>query len=530
MAGACAMALSCACARRQPTATPVAVPEAGPPANDLDRQREAALATIARAKAAPLSELERTVSLPSVERLIEDADDVRAHVTDVDRDLAFVGRSLEMARAYADVMLGGEDPYEAARGVMVKAYRSDWDHALQPYALYVPHDYDPTHAWPLVVALHGAHSNHRHMLRRVFGLDNRPGESDEDASRNQLPFPDVPALVVAPFGRGEMMGYDGLGEEDVLRVIADVRRGYKIDADRITLTGLSMGGGGTWSIGLRHPELFAALAPICGVTDLRKWIQPEELLDHDLKSLEAMSPPALAENAAHMRVFIFHGDADRVVSVNDSRRMVQRYRALGWLGKNVTYTEYRGVDHQAWTPAYKDAQLLRTLAAIKRDPKASPIIGKPIPTGHPVAGLFGKSLPRQRPHLYVYGTHGAPEVVKAARGLAEALADWGPGCAVRFVVKADVDVTDDDKARFNLVLIGAAPLNALAPTTKSAAGDGAFRLIAKSPSGKGHSLLVMGATSVAGLDRLRRFAVHNQDHWAPESNLDFEDLGLTAAR
>ena len=70
------------------------------------------------------------------------------------------------------------------------------------------------------------------------------------------------------------MGYDGLGYDDVMRVIADVRRAYPIDPERITLTGLSMGGGGTWAIGLRHPELFAALAPVCAVADFRRMVQP----------------------------------------------------------------------------------------------------------------------------------------------------------------------------------------------------------------------------------------------------------------
>ena len=513
---------SCAC---RPPAAPAradAAPtrDAAAPAYDIDAGRASALAALAKAKAAHLSDVARAVSLPSVERLVEDADAVRAHVTDPARDLAFVQRTLEAAHGYADVLTGGEDPYWYARGAMVKAYRAEWDGTLQPYALYVPRDYDARRAWPLVVALHGAGSNHRHMLRRVFGLDNRPGETDEEASRNELPLPDVEALVVAPYGRGELMGYDGLGEEDVLRVIADVRRAYKIDPERISLTGLSMGGGGTWTIGLRHPELFAALAPVCGVTDVRKWIKPAELGDYDLKALEAVSPPAFAENAAHLRVFIFHGDADPVVPVSDSRRMVERFKALGWLGKSVMYTEYPGVDHRAWVPAYKDAALLRTLAAIERDPKAPPTARKPFPADRAAPGLFGKSPPRERPHVYVYGTHGAPEAVGAARALADALADWGRGVAARFTVEADDAVTADQKARFDLVVVGAAPLNALAPAARTAAGDAAFRLVTKSPFGKDRRMLVMGAATPAGFAKLRRFAVHNGDHWAPESNRD----------
>jgi predicted esterase len=513
---------ACACARK---ASPVA-PAAGDgapasPAAELDAKREAALKAIAAARAAKLGDVSRAISLPSIERLVEDADAVRAHVTDAARDLAFVRRSFVAARGYADVLVGGEDPYDYARGAMVKAYRAEWDGTLQPYALYVPPGYDGSRAWPLVVALHGAGSNHRHMLRRVFGLDNSPGESDAEATRNELPLPDVPALVVAPYGRGEIMGYDGLGGEDVLRVIADVRRAYNVDPDRVTLTGLSMGGGGTWELGLQHPELFAALAPVCGVTDVRRRIPADERADYDLPALEALEPPAFAENAAGMRVLIFHGDADPTVPVADSRRMVERFRKLGWLGKTVTYAEYPGVDHRAWVPAYADAKLLRALAEIKRPAKERVAARRRVPADRALPGLFGKSLPRQRPHLYVYGSSGAPEAVAAARALATALADWGPGVDARFAVKRDADVTADDKSRFDLVLVGAAPLNALSPADKPAAGDAAFRLVTKSA---GRRLLVFGATTPAGFAKLKRFAVHNADHWAPESNRDRLDF------
>jgi poly(3-hydroxybutyrate) depolymerase len=535
LAGAAALAalLGVSCLRPSP---PPAGGQAAPPKPDgasglgveraLDDARTAALASLAKARGAPLADLSRAISLPSVERLVDDGDAVRAHVTNADRDLAFVRRSYETARAYADVLGGGEDPYDTARGVVIKAYRSEWDGSLQPYALYVPQGYDPKHAWPLVVALHGAQSNHRQMLRRVFGLDNQPGESDEEASRDELPFPDVPAFVVAPYGRGEIMGFDGLGEEDVLRVMADVRRAYKIDAARVSLTGLSMGGGGTWTIGLRHPELFAALAPVCGVTDVRKWIAPGDAGDYDGKALDEASPLAFAENAAGLRVLIFHGDADPVVPVTDSRRMVARFKQLGWLGKSVTYTEYPGVDHRAWVPAYRDAALLRTLAGLERDPKAPRAARKPFPADRAVASLFGKSPPRERPHLYVYGTHGAPEAVAAARALAARLADWGPGVAARFVVKADADVTSDDGARFDLVLVGAGPLNALAARVAvppelgqpGLAGDHAARWFAPSPLGHGRRAEVFGALTPAGLAKLGRFAVPNRDSWAPEAN------------
>ncbi|HXJ20920.1 MAG TPA: prolyl oligopeptidase family serine peptidase [Polyangia bacterium] len=504
----------------------VAVAATVPGDGDVDRLRAAAVAAIARARATAQksgSVVAREVTLPSIERLVEDADLRRASPTVPQRDEAFVRETLKTARAYADRVAAGQDPYRTATGRMVKAYRADWDGTLQPYALYVPRDYDARKAWPLVVALHGAYSNPLNNLRRVFGLNNRPGESDDEAARNLLPLPDVPALVVCPSGRGGLMGYDGLGGEDVMRVIADVRRAYNIDPERMTLTGLSMGGGATWAIGLRHPEMFAALAPICGMTDFRPWIPAGDEALYDLPRLEQMSPLAIAENAAHMQVMIFHGADDPTVPVQNSRRMAERYRALGWLGKNVTYTEYPGVHHDAWALAYKDAALLRRLIGIRRDPAAPRTPLSPPPPGEAIPGLFGKSLPRQHPHIYVYGTHGSPEAVAAARALALALADWGPMVDAKFTVKADRDVTPDDLARFKLVLIGAPPLNELAPSLlgEPELGDDAYRANMADLRHPGHESLTFGALTPRGFERLRRFAVPNRDHFAPESNLMF---------
>ena len=507
-------------------------PSAADPAAQLAGLREAAVASLARAHRAAKDDVAREVTLPSIERLIEDADARRASVTVPDRDLAFVRRNLETAREFADRVAAGEDPYRTATGMLVKAYRAEWDGTLQPYALHVPSKYRPGKpGWPLVVALHGAYSDHRHNLRRVFGLDNRSGETDAEASRNELPLPDVPALVVSPFGRGELMGYDGLGGDDVMRVLADVRRAYDIDPDRISLTGLSMGGEGTWQIGLRHPELFAALAPVCGVTEVRRLVRGPEAAFYDVAALEALSPPALAENAAHMRVWFFHGAKDPTVPVGDSRRMAERYRALGWLGKNVRYTEYPGVGHDAWRLAYKDAALLRTLAGTKRDPAAPKQPAPAPPPGQAVPGLFGKSVPRQGPHLYVYGSKGAPDAVAAARALATKLADWGPMVGAKFAVKADHEVTAADRTRFDLVLVGAAPLNkltgdivvpALAKLGQGGAlGDRAFRAVAPDPMRKGRFVLVFGALTARGFERLNRFAHTNRDGWAPEPNRSF---------
>jgi poly(3-hydroxybutyrate) depolymerase len=522
------------CAAKAPPPTAAAAP-APAPAPETEAQLRAALPAAlnaARARARAAAAVVREITLPSIERLIEDADARAASVTVPERDRAFVRSNLARAYRYANAVAAGEDPYRAETGMLVKAYRADWDGTLQPYALYVPRDYKPGRpgGWPLIVALHGAYSDHRHNLRRVFGLDNRPRENDAEASRNELPLPDVPAIVVSPFGRGELMGYDGLGGDDVMRVIADVRRAYDVDPDRISLTGLSMGGGGTWQIGLRHPELFAALAPVCAVADYRRMVPAADARFYDLDALDRESPAALAANAAHMQVLIFHGDKDPTVPVGDSRKMVEQFRQLGMLGKNVRYTEYPGVGHNAWIPAYKDATLLRTLAGIRRDPAAPKVqpAGRPRWACEAVPGLFGKTAPRQVPHLYVYGTHGAPDAVAAGRALANAMADWGPMVGARFTVKADVDVTADDHARFSLVLVGSAPLNSVVRAAEMPdprlLGDKAFRTLAPSPV-PGRCTMVLGALTPRAFDRLKRFARSNRDGWAPEANRTAIDLG-----
>ena len=194
--------------------------------------------------------------------------------------------------------------------------------------------YDPKKAWPLVVSLHGATSNHLLNRRRVFGLGNRPGESDYEAIRNQdVAFPEVGFIVLSPYGRGEVAGYNGLAERDVLRALADVKRAYNVDEDRVYLTGLSMGGGGTWHLGLRYPDLFAAIAPVCAVGDVSLFAAYAGLSAEAKALLDLTGPTAIAENASNQQVFIFHGDVDPVVVPEHSRRMAARYRELGWLGQ-----------------------------------------------------------------------------------------------------------------------------------------------------------------------------------------------------
>ncbi|MCF0057339.1 alpha/beta hydrolase-fold protein [Dyadobacter sp. CY356] len=217
-----------------------------------------------------------------------------------------------------------------ASGPQVLTFFSSADDTEQPYGLYIPKNYDPAKKYPLVMMLHGAGSNHRLELRRVFGKSNAADETDVEASRYFPEWEDVDFIVASPLARGTA-GYQGIPELDVYDVLADVKKRFNIDENRTYLTGLSMGGGGTLWIGLTRPDIWAAIAPVCA------------------------APPAgtidLARNASNFPVHFFHGDKDPVVPVESTRNWVSKMQDLG---VEVTYKEFVDVKHDSWVNAYDD--------------------------------------------------------------------------------------------------------------------------------------------------------------------------------
>lgn len=228
-------------------------------------------------------------------------------------------------------------------GPQVVTFYSDVDDTEQPYGLYIPKNYDESRKYPLVIMLHGAGSNHRLSLRRVFGKSNAPGETDVEVSRTFPAFRDVDYIVASPYARGTM-GYQGIAEKDVMDVLADVKKRFNIDEDRTYLTGLSMGGGGTLWIGLTRPDIWAALAPVCpaapaGTTDL-------------------------AANGINLPFHFFHGDKDPAVPVTVSRDWTKN---LNELGASVKYAEYAGVQHNSWENAYEGGYIFDWFSNYKRN-------------------------------------------------------------------------------------------------------------------------------------------------------------------
>lgn len=250
------------------------------------------------------------------------------------------GRFLFLLLILAGFAVSGQ---KLSPGPQVLTFYSDVDDSEQPYGIYIPPDYDPQKKYPLVMMLHGAGSNHRLALKRVFGKSNTNGETDVEASRYFQPWKDVNYIVVSPYARGTN-GYQGVSEDDVWSVLADVKKRFNIDEDRTYLTGLSMGGGGTLWIGLTRPDVWAALAPVCP------------------------APPKGTEhyqlNGFNLPLHFFHGDADKAVPVSVSRDWVKKLKELG---ATVEYNEYPGVEHNSWENAYKDEFIFSWFSKFSRN-------------------------------------------------------------------------------------------------------------------------------------------------------------------
>lgn len=197
--------------------------------------------------------------------------------------------------------------------------------------------------YPLVVFLHGAGERGRDNDKQLKYL---PTWMAEPALRERHP-----CFLLAPQCREGERWVDvswadkkslpqGPPTTDMLAAIAAIQAVSSreaVDPARIYLTGLSMGGYGTWDLAARQPERFAAILPICGGGD------------------EATAP-----RLAKLPIWCFHGDADTVVPVERSRRMIEAIRAAGG---NPKYSELPGVGHDSWTPAYRDPTVLDWLFA-----------------------------------------------------------------------------------------------------------------------------------------------------------------------
>jgi predicted peptidase len=207
--------------------------------------------------------------------------------------------------------------------------------------------------FPLVVFLHGAGERGtdnglqlKHGLREIA----RPSRRES-----------FPAFVIAPqcpegkrwvevdwtesAGAGTWPKEPGEVMVALLELVEQFAATHPVDRERIYLTGLSMGGYGSWYAAATRPDWFAAVAPVCGGGD-----------------------PTWAERLKGVPIWTFHGAVDPVVPVIRSREMIE---AIEKVGGSVKYTEYPQVDHFSWGPAYEDESLYQWMFAQRRTATSS---------------------------------------------------------------------------------------------------------------------------------------------------------------
>jgi predicted peptidase len=209
------------------------------------------------------------------------------------------------------------------RGFLDKVYK-DPDGKEYKYVLFVPHNYDAKTACPIILFLHGA--------GETKGGQKQPVEVGIGPAikKREKTFP---FLVVIPQSENRTWQANSADGKRALAILEDVEKQYNVDKQREYLTGLSMGGFGTWSLAFQDPQRWTAIVPICG--GLRG--DPGQVIK--LKSVP---------------IWCFHGADDPTVNVEQSRRLIN---ALKEAGASPKYTEYPGVKHNSWDKAYNTDEL-----------------------------------------------------------------------------------------------------------------------------------------------------------------------------
>ena len=221
-----------------------------------------------------------------------------------------------------------------------------------PYQIMYPENYDESKQYPLVVFLHGAgergNDNQKQLTHgKQFLIDNLQSVYPAIVIAPQCPADSYWANVVRHQIDDKMTLTFGLSDgitEPMSTLIALVQNWLtsgKVDSNQVYVGGLSMGGMGTLELLWRLPDTFSAAFPICGGADLSKL-------------------PLYAHNTA---VWVFHGSADSVVPVENSRNI---YKRLKELGCDAEYTEYEGVNHNSWDNAFREKGLASWLFKHKK--------------------------------------------------------------------------------------------------------------------------------------------------------------------
>ncbi len=210
------------------------------------------------------------------------------------------------------------------------------------YLVYLPQGYDAqsSQRWPTILFLHGLGERGSNPE-----LVKKHGPPKLLANHRELPF-----IVISPqCPDGQWWSNDFL-----LAVLDEVMQKYAVDPTRVYLTGLSMGGFGTWNLALACPERFAAIVPICGGGS------PAPVMGYDAARAQALKT---------LPIWVFHGAKDTTVKLEESERMVNFLRSYGC---QIKFTIFPEAGHDAWTDTYNDPRLYDWFLEHQRNAPAAP--------------------------------------------------------------------------------------------------------------------------------------------------------------
>jgi len=191
------------------------------------------------------------------------------------------------------------------------------------YFLYLPDGYEESKAeYPMIMFLHGA--GERGSDISLLKNNGIPGRISKEGK-------EFPFIIVSPQCPKDDWWGGPLNIPALNGLVDEIAETYRVDKKRIYLTGLSMGGFGTWEMAVNYPKKFAAIAPVCGGGNPKK-----------VKAIKDLP------------IWVFHGAKDNVVDIKKSQEMVD---ALKKEGSDVTFTIYPEANHNSWTETYNNPEL-----------------------------------------------------------------------------------------------------------------------------------------------------------------------------
>ena len=396
----------------------------------------------------------------------------RTYPPSIERQL-LLDNHLRQAERIRDALRENRMP-PVVYGLREEAYYCDTDSSYQPFLRYLPEAARKGNPLPMLVYLHGYSP-----FLDIVNWSRLDPAIIAFAEKDNF-------LIVAPFGRSNT-DFQNIGELDVLRAIEEMKRRYAVDAERIVLSGFSMGGMGVWTIGAHHPDAFAGLLPIAARGDYYFWhnVRREALPAYKRDLIDAEFGYSMLDRLKNTSVFALHGSADRLIPVQEGRHMAQAVRRVN---SHAVYVELEGEDHWITEAAFERDDLQKWLRTRRRPNPTSALQYDtsllPSPVG-PVKRAF------LSPFIFVCAD-GAPEPSARMRQAArewERYAKASPRTALEQTVKKE------DLARYNVFLFGEPETSALIRTvfeTSPVKAEGKrFKVGDRTFSREGHGLYVV---------------------------------------